>query len=91
LLALLPLLLAFLLALLPLLLAFPLAILPTLLATILPALLAAFPALVPRTVAPASGSVTTPALSPAAPSSTAFTGLVDAASVPSAHAFLLYF
>jgi hypothetical protein len=83
LLALLPLLLTFLLALLPLLLAFPLAILPTLLATILPALLAAFPALVPGTVAPA--------FSPAAPSPTAFTRLVGAASVSSAHAFLLFF
>jgi hypothetical protein len=83
LLALLPLLLAFPLALLPVLLAFPLALLPTLLAAVLPALLAAFPALVPGTVAPA--------FSPAAPSPTAFTGLVGAASVSSAHAFLLYF
>jgi hypothetical protein len=89
LLALLPLLLTFLLALLPLLLAVPLAVLPTLLAAFLPALLAAFPAPVPGTVA--SGSVTTPASSPAAPSPTAFTGLVEAASIPSAHAFLLFF
>jgi hypothetical protein len=83
LLALLPLLLAFLLALLPLLLAFLLALLPTLLAAFLPALLAAVPAPVPRTVAPAP--------SPGAPSPAAFTGLVGAASISSAHAFLLYF
>jgi hypothetical protein len=84
LLALLPLLLTFLLALLPLLLAFLLALLPTLLAAFLPALLAAFPAPVPGTVAPT--------FSPAAPSPTAFTGLVEAASVSSsAHAFLLFF
>jgi hypothetical protein len=84
LLALLPLLLAFPLALLALLLAFPLALLPTLLAAFLPALLAVFPAPVPGTVAPT--------FSPATPSPTAFTGLVEAASVSSsAHAFLLFF
>jgi hypothetical protein len=74
-------LLALLLPLLPLLLSLLLAFLPALLPLLLPVLLAVLLA-VPTPVAP--GSVATPAFSPAAPA-----GLVAAASVSSAHAFLL--
>jgi len=91
--ALLPLLLTILLALLPLLLALLLTLLPLLLTILLPVLaplLLALPAPVARTVALTSGSVTTPtAFSSAAPSPTALAGLVEAASVSPAHAFLL--
>lgn len=73
------LLLALLLAFLPLLLAFLLALLPPL----LPALLAAFPS-------PASGSIaTSTGSSPTVPSSATLAGLVAAASISSAHAYLL--
>ncbi len=72
-----PLLLSLLLPLLPLLLSLLLAFLPLLLSLLPPILLA-----LPTTVV--SGSVATPAFSPAAPA-----GLVAAASVSSAHAFLL--
>jgi hypothetical protein len=70
-----------LLALLPLLLSLLLAFL-SLLLTLLAAFLLAIPAA--RTVMPASGPVVTPAFSPAAPA-----GLVAAASLSSAHEFLL--
>jgi hypothetical protein len=71
-----------LLPLLPLLLSLLLAFLPALLSLLLPVLppiLSGF-----LLAVPASRSVTTPAFSPAAPA-----GLVAAASVSSAHAFLL--
>ena len=77
--ALLSLLLSLLLPLLPHLLSLLLAFLPLLLAFLLAILLAVL----------TPGSVTTPAFSPAALSSTAPAGLVAAASVSSAHAFLL--
>jgi hypothetical protein len=89
LLALPPLLLSLLLPLLPLLLSLLLAFLPALLSPVLPPILSAFLLAVPTPVALAPGSVTTPAFSPAALSSTTPTGLVAAASLSSAHAFLL--
>jgi hypothetical protein len=81
--ALLSLLLSLLLPLLPLLLSLLLAVLPLLLSL----LLAVLPAVLLAVLTP--GPVTTPAFSPAALSSTAPAGLVAAASVSSAHAFLL--
>ncbi len=77
--ALLSLLLSLLLPLLPHLLSLLLAFLPHLLSLLSPILLAVL----------TPGSVTMPAFSPAALSSTAPAGLVAAASVSSAHAFLL--
>ena len=77
--ALLSLLLSLLLPLLPHLLSILLAFLPLLLSLLSPILLAVL----------TPGSVITPAFSPAALSSTAPAGLVAAASVSSAHAFLL--
>jgi hypothetical protein len=71
-----------LLALLPLLLSLLLAFF-SLLLTLLAAFLLAIPATA-RTVMPASGPVVTPTFSPAAPA-----GLVAAASLSSAHEFLL--
>ena len=77
--ALLSLLLSLLLPLLPHLLSPLLAVLPLLLSLLSPILLAVL----------TPGSVTTPAFSPVVLSSTAAAGLVAAASVSSAHAFLL--
>jgi hypothetical protein len=76
-----------LLPLLPLLLSLLLAFLPALLSLLLPVLppiLSGF-----LLAVPASRFVTTPAFSPAVLSPTAPAGLVAAASVSSAHAFLL--
>ncbi len=80
--ALLSLLLSLLLPLFPLLLSLLLALLPLLLSLLL--------ALLPAVLTPITpGPVTTPAFSPPALYSTAPAGLVAAASVSSAHAFLL--
>jgi hypothetical protein len=81
--ALLSLVLSLLLPLLPLLLSLLLAFLPLLLSILSPIL----PTVLLAILTP--GTVTTPAFSPAALSSTAPAGLVAAASVSSAHAFLL--